>query len=523
MSSLTGNNSVIYKKEIINGAKFPITVVGLSKQYVLDNIKYQYNNNNEIVDIQNKDTLFKLELSCKMIPITNPKFFNTILKKFSNTGDVLKLPGVASIYHEKQTGEKSIILSPWQKNISDLSIDFQSFLLQENIVDANSAELPEHIITFPYEYWSSNDIMEILLPELQKKFNIKTSEDTINSPVSFTTTGDIGHMNIKSYFDPIRFLIGQLILDKNPQLNKVVNKLKTINSKFRTFTMEVLASNVTPFPASSNPEDMEKDEKFKDFFRCEHKESNCNFVLDFSKVYWNSRLHTEHERLVNSFRAYEVVVDVMAGVGPFSCPSGKKGVFVISNDLNPHSFEYMKNNVERNNVLNYVQCINQDGADVIKNILKYMEDFRKRSIFNDKGELILKKYVKNEQKKRILQEEVIVVPRLPSHFVMNLPDSAIEFLHNFKGIYNSLSEPQITKLPFVHVHCFEKYGQNEEITETEIQYRVYQRILKQFDLLENNRIINFADFKFHEVRRVAPCKPMFCVSFQLPKEIVKTN
>lgn len=43
------------------------------------------------------------------------------------------------------------------------------------------------------------------------------------------------------------------------------------------------------------------------------------------KVYWNSRLETEHKRLVDSFRAGQVVVDVMAGIGPFAVPAAQKG------------------------------------------------------------------------------------------------------------------------------------------------------------------------------------------------------
>ena len=525
MASLLPDNSVSYSKDFSNGAKFPILSVALPKQYILDNIKYKYNESNEIIDIENKETLFKLNLDCKIIPIANPKLFNNILKKFSNTGDILKLPGAASIYHNKDTNEKSIILAPWNKTFDDLSTEFKEFLQKEQVIENTvNTNLRDHKLTFAYDYWSCNDIMDILLPQLTKIFNIKNNEETINTPVSFTTSGDIAHMNIKSYFDPIRFLIGQLILDKNPQLNKVVNKLKTINSKFRTFNMEVLASNIVPYPKTSKKEDMDSNPNFQDFFKCEHKESNCNFLLDFAQVYWNSRLHTEHERLVSLFQPYDLVVDVMAGVGPFSCPSGKKGVFVISNDLNPHSFKYMKENVERNGVSKYVQCTNEDGMEMISNTLSYVKKFRERDCFNNKGELTLKTYVKSEKKgKRIMQEKVINVPKLPSHFVMNLPDSAIEFLHNFNGIYNSLNEEKIEKLPWVHVHCFEKYGQDEDVSEKDIQYRVYQRIMKQFQLSDDNEVMPFSHFKFHEVRRVAPCKPMFCVSFELPKNIVKNN
>jgi len=77
---------------------------------------------------------------------------------------------------------------------------------------------------------------------------------------------------------------------------------------------------------------------------------DCTFTFDFSKVYWNTRLETEHRRLVAMFEPGEAVCDVFAGVGPFAVPAGKERVFVLANDLNPASFESMENNIKTNKV-----------------------------------------------------------------------------------------------------------------------------------------------------------------------------
>jgi tRNA G37 N-methylase Trm5 len=102
------------------------------------------------------------------------------------------------------------------------------------------------------------------------------------------------------------------------------------HSEYRTFGYEVLAG----------PDDM----------HVELSEENCIFRFDYSKVYWNSRLQTEHKRLVDSFSPGEVVCDVMAGIGPFAIPAGKKGVFVWANDLNPDSYAAMVEAINRNKV-----------------------------------------------------------------------------------------------------------------------------------------------------------------------------
>jgi tRNA (guanine37-N1)-methyltransferase len=122
------------------------------------------------------------------------------------------------------------------------------------------------------------------------------------------------------------------LLDKNPTVRTVINKIDEVGtiSEYRTFAYEVLAG----------PDDM----------NVEIREEECTFRFDYSKVYWNSRLNTEHKRLVAMFNPGEVVCDVMAGVGPFAVPAGKKGVIVWANDLNPDSYASMKDAVTRNKV-----------------------------------------------------------------------------------------------------------------------------------------------------------------------------
>lgn len=513
-----------FATEQVKGRNALLTKVLLPKDHILKNIVYKYNANNEILDIENKETLFQGKLNCFSLVIQDPKLIGKINKSFSNTGDLLRVTGHPCIVNDEHTNFKKVLFSPHIKDIEDLSEGFQKFLREEQIItDSNVNVFKPHVLYFDYSYWSAQEVISTIIPSILKEKNDEIIDDSIESPVSYSVTGDIAHLNLRSQFNDARFLIGRIIIDKLPGLNKIVNKMKTIDTKFRTFAMEVIASRFEPYPKTSLPEDMSKDPSFEHYFRCQHKESNCVFTLDFSKVYWNSRLQTEHDRLINTFKQNELVIDVMAGIGPFSCPSGKKGVFVISNDLNPSSYEYMQMNVANNNVKNYVQCRNLDGADLIKNTLKYVKEFRSQAIYSYSGELITKTYVKGQDKKRVAKQLKVTVPKLPNHYVMNLPATAIEFLNNFKSIYNELEASEIDTLPYVHVHCFEKYGSDEELTDKEIHYRVYQRIIKQFDLPEDNKTLPFDSMKFHEVRRVAPCKPMYCVSFQLPMTILKTN
>jgi tRNA (guanine37-N1)-methyltransferase len=102
---------------------------------------------------------------------------------------------------------------------------------------------------------------------------------------------------------------------------------------------------------------------------------------------------------------------------------------------------------------------------------------------------------------------------------MNLPASAIEFLHNYRGLYHGhedLFEPHTeTKLPIVHVHCFSAKT-NDNTPLKDICERINKEIgvmLKPGDAEKEGEVL------IYDVRDVAPAKRMFCASFRLPREV----
>lgn len=142
----------------------------------------------------------------------------------------------------------------------------------------------------------------------------------------------LAHLNLREQYYPYKYIIAEVILDKNAHLRTVINKVDDVGAanEFRTFSYELLAG----------PDDL----------LVEVSEAGCLFKFDYSKVYWNSKLGNEHQRLVDLFKPGEVVADVMAGIGPFAVPAGKKGVFVWANDKNPESFKYLDVAIANNKV-----------------------------------------------------------------------------------------------------------------------------------------------------------------------------
>ena len=146
------------------------------------------------------------------------------------------------------------------------------------------------------------------------------------------SSGRLAHLNLRDKHFPYKKVIAEVLVDKNPAIRTVINKVDNVGSEseFRTFQYEVL----------QGPDDMQ----------VRVTESNCIFEFDYSKVYWNSKLEAEHRRIIDMFQPGEVVCDVMAGIGPFAIPAGKRGVFVWANDMNPESFKYLQNAIQKNKV-----------------------------------------------------------------------------------------------------------------------------------------------------------------------------
>ena len=433
---------------------------------------------------------FKKDVSLLVASFPNPKYLGDFVKSCKD--DFLLVPGIKHIV--TVNGTKGVLL---RADIDDMQTykDRLSPIALEKVKQLGIEILP-YTLNLDYSYWKADDILRAVLPE-----NL-TSE----IPSGFAQAGHIAHLNLRKEFKEYGELIGQVILDKNSKIETVVDKLDSIDTKFRTFKMKVLAG--------------------KNDFVVEQSESGCRFRFDFSSVYWNLRLSTEHDRLISQFNPGEVVGDVFAGVGPFAVPAGRKNALVLANDLNPESYKYLQENIKLNNVQDFVKPFNLDGREFIRS-----SPLRILEWANSQGKIEKQKTVKrrrvDEQTKQpttIKTVELIniEVPRYISNYVMNLPDSALTFLDEFIGLYTrdesvekiARGDPQF-RLPTINVHCFEKFSSDEpEPSMQELYRRVHSRITKIIDFPAP-----FDDFHFHLVRKVAPTKPMFCVTFQLPREV----
>lgn len=433
---------------------------------------------------------FKKDVNLLIAKFSNPKAIGEFVRICKNY--VLNVPQLKHIITFENT--KAVI---FKDDIDDINT-YRKKLPQNvlDFIDHHNIQILPYKLALDYSFWKADDILQAILPESLLS----------ESPSGYAQAGHIAHMNLRNEFKPYGAIIGQIILDKNPTIKTVVDKLDTISNEYRVFDMKLLAG--------------------ENNFITEQHESGCRFRFDFSKTFWNSRLSTEHERLIASFKQGEVVGDVFAGVGPFSVPAGKKGVIVLANDLNPESHKYLVENAKLNNVLGSIKSFNLDGREFIRQSPRFLMEWKNKVGSIDLAKNIKRRRLPPESKKLHLREDVVEavpIPNFISHYVMNLPGTSLEFLNEFVGLYSRDSEvlklvnsDDTFKLPIVSVHCFEKFSPDEpEPSSRELHERVHARIVKEIGFP-----LPIESFNFHLVRKVAPTKPMFCVTFQLPEDVV---
>jgi tRNA (guanine37-N1)-methyltransferase len=277
-------------------------------------------------------------------------------------------------------------------------------------------------------------------------------------------------MNLNEEHLPYKELIGQVILEKNkPRITLVVNKLNSIESEFRTFEFEVIAA------AAASTQYESGTAVSSEQYQVIVSESNCSFQFKFGEVYWNSKLQKEHDRILTQFvdkTKREVVVDLFAGIGPFSIPAAKyHNATVYANDLNPKSYEYLKSNIKLNKLVDYddlfemVDYVNRRAGDSRTKVSSSyfhssttsststqsggsgdLHDQQRRAPIYSKGYGKMTKrksessstmptqgmiYATNENAisfiAKLVQHQVV-----PDHIIMNLPATAVTFLPYLK-------------------------------------------------------------------------------------------
>ena len=296
-------------------------------------------------------------------------------------------------------------------------------------------------------------------------------------PNGFEIVGKIAHMNLRDQYLKYKYFIGQLILDKNPSLSTVINKVGKIDNVYRTYDMEILAG--------------------EENYNVEHKEGNVRFQFDLRKTYWCSRLQNERDRVLKLLKKNEVLCDAFCGVGPLALRACKQGVKVYANDLNPDAYTYLNNNI-RINKLNKdnIKTYNMDAREFIKGLV----NMSKNNVDEDE-----------ENGDKIFPKDLHI-----NHFYMNLPKDAIEFMDIFVGLFKGCKNDIYNKdnLPIIHVYGFAKIDNNPHEL---LKKRIAKAFKIEYDLFKKEcekDILNIQN-----VRDISNKKVVYCIDMKIPEII----
>ncbi len=195
------------------------------------------------------------------------------------------------------------------------------------------------------------DALAGIVPEVEYK----------DLPKSFDIVGDIAVLDVKPHLAKFEKQIGEAILRVHPNVRTVLAKEGPIIGTDRIRPVH----HVTGERKTATV----------------HQEFGCPFKVDISKAFFSPRLSTEHERVAKLVGEYESVVDMFAGVGPFSILIAKthRQVRVDSIDANAEATSLIRENVRLNKVEGKVRIWNGDARRVTR---EHLEGTATRVIMN---------------------------------------------------------------------------------------------------------------------------------------------
>jgi tRNA (guanine37-N1)-methyltransferase len=391
---------------------------------------------------------------------------------------MLRMPGVKPVRKGEEDGRRIVLLSETLRD-GALPSDLRRAL------DSVRGELSYVDVHLGYDDLGWQEVLRQLLPP------------GVVVPSSYEEVGHVIHLNLRPEQRPYRFLIGQVLLDKlRPRIRTVANKADEITTRFRSLPLELIAGDAD--------------------FRVGVQHGSARLRFDYSKVYWSSRLHTEHASMAKSFKPGDLVWDMFAGVGPFAVLAAQRGVRVLANDLNPHCCEAMLDNVKHNGLCELVHVYNLDAADFVAHATASLREGAAEAggcgggLHSVRMRSLPAAGSGGRQGMDMVEAAATEAEASwPAHVLLNLPADSVRFLGALRGLRvptvlaDDDRTTQVPPAPLVHCYCFTRLeGADLQLQEAS------ERVAAALGFPP-------VDLRVRPVRSVAPGKMMLCIEFRL--------
>ena len=185
----------------------------------------------------------------------------------------------------------------------------------------------------------------------------KMGEDEIRSVYkSYDITGDVAVIKVPDALWDKRVLLAEAVMAANRSVKVVLGQISPVSGDYRVRGLEWISGEKRT--------------------EATYRENGCVFKVDLAKAYFSPRLSHERLRIAELVKQGEVIVNMFAGVGPFSIVIAKhsKASRIYSIDINPDAFPYVEENIRLNKVVDRVIPILGDAKEVIEAELKGVAD-----------------------------------------------------------------------------------------------------------------------------------------------------
>lgn len=167
-------------------------------------------------------------------------------------------------------------------------------------------------------------------------------------PTSYDVIGDILLIKIPRPLSAYHTQIGSALLQAHPHHIKTVCLVDPVSGELRTRNVTVIAGEQKT--------------------QTVHREYGLSFLVDVRTTYFSPRLASERWRIARVVQPGEVIVDLFAGVAPFSIMIARyaRPQIVYAIDKNTDAVALARENVKQNHVLERVEVISADAGDAAR-------------------------------------------------------------------------------------------------------------------------------------------------------------
>ena len=165
-------------------------------------------------------------------------------------------------------------------------------------------------------------------------------EDLLGFSPAYEVIGDIALLEDPDLDTRKASKIADALLRSHSNIKTVLKPLTPVIGEFRVRKFEIVAGEPTTETI--------------------HREYGCRYKVDLARAYFTPRLSTERSRILSRVKEGDTVVDMFAGVGPYSIliAKSKKPLKVVAIDKNPDAVHYLRENI----ILNLQKTSKQSKA-----------------------------------------------------------------------------------------------------------------------------------------------------------------